>query len=34
MDCETKIYCPMNDMCYLKNTVYHATIFPKENVKD
>ena len=24
----------MNDMCNLKNVVYQATIFPKENLKD
>ena len=33
-NCKTKINCPMNGMCNLKNVVYKATIFPKENVKD
>ena len=33
-NCKTKIYCPMNGICNLKNVVYQATIFLKENVKD
>ena len=33
-NCKTKINCPMNGMCILKNVVYQATIFTKENVKD
>ena len=33
-NCKTKIDCPMNGMCNLKNLEYQATIYPKENVKD
>ena len=33
-NCETKIDCPVNSICNLKNVVYQATILPKENVKD
>ena len=33
-NCKTKISCPMNGMCFLKNVVYQAIIFPKENLKD
>ena len=32
--CKTKISCPMNGMCNLKNVVYQATIFSKENIED
>ena len=30
----TKINSPMNGLCDLKNGVYQAIIFPKENLKD
>ena len=33
-NCKTKINCPMNGLCNLKNVVYQAIIFPKENIKD
>ena len=35
-DCnrKTKINCPMNGLCNLKNEVYQAIIFSKENIKD
>ena len=31
---KTKINYPMNALCNLKNVVYQAIIFRKENVKD
>ena len=31
---KTKFNCPMNGLCCLKNVVYQAIIFSKENVKD
>ena len=30
---KTKINCPMNGLCNLKNVVYQAIIFPKEKYK-
>ena len=33
-NCKTKINCPMNGLCNLKNVVYQAIIFPKKNIKN
>ena len=33
-NCKSKEDCPMGGICNLKNVVYQATIFPKENIKD
>ena len=33
-NCKSKIDYPMNGISNLKNVVYQATIFPKENIKD
>ena len=33
-NCKSKIDCPMNGIFNLKNVVYQAAIFSKENVKD
>ena len=33
-NCKSKIDCPMNGICNLKNLVCQATIFPQENIKD
>ena len=31
---KTKINCPIESLCNLKNVVYQAIIFLKENIKD
>ena len=33
-NCKTRINCPMNVLCNLKNIVYQAIIFLKEKIKD
>ena len=33
-NCKTKVNCPVNGLCNLKNIVYQAIIFIKENIKD
>ena len=33
-NCKSKKDCPMGGICNLKNEVYQATIFTKENIKN
>ena len=33
-NCKSKGDCPMGGKCDLKNAIYQATIFPKENGKE